>query len=169
MNIIVAVDKDWAIGRGGELLYIIPKDLEHFRDLTIGRCVVYGHNTLKTFPGGKPLARRDNIILTKDKDFEADAMIAHNLGELKVFLRDYPAEEVFVIGGASIYGQLLPYCDTAYVTKIDASSEGADVFFPKNLDDESNWRVIEDGPPQQSDDGLWYRFVTYRNDAAQDF
>lgn len=167
MNIIVAVDNDWAIGRGGGLLYIIPKDLEHFRNLTIKKCVVYGHNTLKTFPGGKPLAHRDNIILTKDKDFEADAMIAHNLGELKVFLRDYPAEEVFVIGG-SIYGQLLPYCDTAYVTKIDASSEGADVFFPKNLDNEPSWQMDEEGPPQQSD-GIWFRFVTYHNDAAQDF
>ena len=168
MNVIVAVDQNWAIGKKGQLLFRIREDLEYFRALTTGNCVIYGRKTLETFPGGEPLPYRDNIVLTENKSFEADVMVAHNLDELRRIIHDYPTEQVYVIGGASVYRQLLSYCDTAYVTKIDASIEGADAFFP-NLDIDPNWQMTEEGENRQSGDGVWFRFVKYRNKRPSDF
>lgn len=168
MNVIVAVDQNWAIGKKGQLLFRIREDLEHFRTLTTGNCVIYGRKTLETFPGGEPLPYRDNIVLTENKSFEVDAMVAHNLDELRRIIHDYPAEQVYVIGGASVYRQLLSYCATAYVTKIDASIEGADAFFP-NLDIDPNWQMTEEGEIRQSGDGVRFWFVKYRNKKPRDF
>jgi dihydrofolate reductase len=97
-----------------------------------------------------------------------DAMVAHNLDELRRIIHDYPTEQVYVIGGASVYRQLLSYCDTAYVTKIDASIEGADAFFP-NLDIDPNWQMAEEGENRQNGDGVRFRFVKYRNKRPSDF
>jgi dihydrofolate reductase len=168
MNIIVAVDRNWAIGKKGQLLFRIREDLEYFRTLTTGNCVVYGRKTLETFPGGEPLPYRDNVVLTENESFEVDAMVAHNLDELCRIIHDYPTERIYVIGGASVYRQLLPYCDTAYVTKIDASIEGADAFFP-NLDIDSNWQMTEEGENQQSGNSVRFRFAKYRNKRPRDF
>ena len=168
MNVIVAVDQNWAIGKKGQLLFRIREDLEYFRTLTTGNCVIYGRKTLETFPGGEPLPHRDNVVLTENKSFEVDAMVAHNFDELRRIIHDYPTEQVYVIGGASVYRQLLSYCDTAYVTKIDAGIEGADAFFP-NLDIDPNWQMAEEGENRQSGDGVRFRFVKYRNKRPSDF
>ncbi len=169
MNVVVVVDRNWAIGAKGKLLFHIPEDLEHFRDITYSHCVVYGSETLKTFPGEKPLPGRSNIILTRSEMPEINALIAHNLDELAEILCKYHTEQVFVIGGASVYEQLLAYCDTAYVTKVNASIGGADAFFPDLDSKESSWRLINEGAPQKSRTGYQYRFLVYKNEGMRKY
>ena len=124
MNLIVAVDKNWAIGKENKLLVSIPADMKFFRQETTGKVVVMGRKTLESFPGGLPLKNRTNIVLTRDKNYQAKgAVIVHTLEELLKELEKYPAEEVYCIGGESIYRLLLPYCDTAHITKIDYGYE----------------------------------------------
>ena len=167
MNLIVAVDQNWAIGKNGQLLFHISEDLKRFRTLTTGHCVVYGRKTLETFPGGKPLPNRDNVVLTSNPEYQVNAKVAHNFDELRQIIRDYPTTQVDIIGGASIYEQLLPYCDTAYVTIVEDKVEAADAYFP-NLDLDPHWDLIDEGPIQQSGD-YQYRFVTYHNNQSLDF
>ena len=130
MNLIVAVDKNWAIGLKNKLLISIPADMKFFRDTTMGKVVVMGRKTLETFPSGQPLKRRTNIVLTRDKNYQVkDAVVVHTVEELLEELKQYDEEEIYVIGGESIYRQLLPYCKVAHVTKIDHAYE-ADTYFP---------------------------------------
>ena len=130
MNLIVAVDKNWAIGLKNKLLISIPADMKFFRDTTMGKVVVMGRKTLETFPSGQPLKRRTNIVLTRDKNYQVkDAVVVHTVEELLEELTQYDEEEIYVIGGESIYRQLLPYCKVAHVTKIDHAYE-ADTYFP---------------------------------------
>ena len=122
MNIIVAVDENWAIGYRGDLLVRIPADHKMFRNETIGKVVVLGRKTMDTFPGGLPLAGRTNIVLTRNPEYQVkDAIVVHSVEELLAELKNYDTKDVYVIGGDSVYSQLLPYCDTAHVTKIDIS------------------------------------------------
>lgn len=159
MNLIVAVDENWAIGNGNNLLVRIPKDHKMFREETTGKVVVLGRKTLETFPQGQPLKNRTNIILTKDKSYVVkDAVMAHSIEELLEILKDYKTEEVYIIGGESVYRQMLPYCDVAHVTKIDHAFE-ADAYFP-NLDDEEEWEVTDYGEEETYFD-LEYRFMKY--------
>ena len=124
MNIIVAVDKNWAIGKDNKLLVSIPADMKMFRQETTGKVVVMGRKTLESFPNGLPLKNRTNIVLTGNKDYNVkDAIIVHTVEELLEEIKKYPSEEVYCIGGDSVYKQLLPYCDTAHVTKIDFAYE----------------------------------------------
>ena len=140
MNLIVAVDQNWAIGLGNKLLVSIPADMKFFRETTGGKVVVMGRKTLDSFPGGQPLKKRTNIVLTRNKDFvQKDAVVVHDVEALLKELTAYPQEEIFVIGGESIYRQLLPYCDKAYVTKIDHAYH-ADTYFP-NLDADEQWEM----------------------------
>ena len=140
MNIIVAVDKNWAIGKDNKLLVSIPADMKMFRQETTGKVVVMGRKTLESFPNGLPLKNRTNIVLTGNKDYNVkDAIIVHTVEELLEEIKKYPSEEVYCIGGDSVYKQLLPYCDTAHVTKIDFAYE-ADSYFP-NLDEMPEWKV----------------------------
>ena len=156
MNLIVAVDQNWAIGKGGDQLCYLKEDLKRFKELTLGHAVILGRKTLATFPGGRPLKGRDNLILSRDPHFEAEgAQVFHDMDSL---LAVAPADS-FVIGGESVYRALLPYCHTAYVTKI-MSTFSADVWFP-NLDDDSAWEIIQEEPPLEQD-GLVYRYVTYK-------
>ncbi|MGI6327171.1 MAG: dihydrofolate reductase [Saccharofermentanales bacterium] len=141
MNLIVAVDNNWGIGFKDRLLFRIHEDLKRFRALTIGKTVILGRRTLVTFPGGRPLERRMNIVMTRDKHFRAEpAWICHSLEQLGRFLYNIPDDGIFVIGGASIYEQFLPYCRTAYVTRIEQSAE-ADRYFP-DLDRQDGWSLI---------------------------
>lgn len=159
MNIIVATDEHWAIGYKGRLLVSIPNDQKHFREETTGKVVVLGRKTLQTFPQGQPLQNRKNIILSRDKKYHVKgATVVHSLEELLEELKQYRTEEVYVIGGESIYRQLLPYCDTAHVTKIDHTYE-ADSHFP-NLDEDPEWEVTADSDEQTYFD-LAYTFVKY--------
>ena len=120
MNIIVAVDRNWAIGCKGNLLVRIPADHKNFRELTTGRVVVLGRKTLETFPQGLPLKNRTNIIMSKDPSYEVrDAIVVHSTDELMKKLKDYDTGDIFIIGGDSVYRQLIGYCDTAIVTYID--------------------------------------------------
>ena len=156
MKVIVAVDQNWAIGKDGDQLCYLKEDLKRFRELTQGHAVILGRKTLATFPGGRPLKGRDNLILSRNPDFAAEGgTVFHDLSTL---LAVAPADS-FVIGGESVYKALLPYCDTVYVTKI-AHAFPADTFFP-NLDADPAWEVTQEDPPLEQD-GLRYRYVTYR-------
>jgi len=142
MNAIVAVDKNWAIGHKGKLLVSIPNDMKMFREETTGKVVVLGRKTLATFPNGLPLKNRTNIVLTTDKNFKAgDATIVHSIDELLEEIKKYPTEDVYIIGGDSVYKQMLPYVDVCHVTKIEHAYE-ADSYFP-NLEKSDEWEVVK--------------------------
>lgn len=159
MNIIVAVDKNWAIGKDNKLLVSIPADMKMFRQETSGKVVVMGRRTLESFPNGLPLKNRTNIVLTSNKDYDAKgAQVVHTLEELLEEIKEYPAEDVYCIGGDSVYKLLLPYCDVAHITKIDFAYE-ADRYFP-NLDEMPEWKVTAQSEEQTYFD-LEYRFVKY--------
>ena len=159
MNIIVAVDENWAIGYRGDLLVRIPADLKMFRNETIGKVVVLGRKTMDTFPGGLPLAGRTNIVLTRTPEYQVkDAIVVHSVEELLAELKNYDTKDVYVIGGDSVYSQLLPYCDTAHVTKIDRSYE-ADTYFP-NLDASGEWEITAESDEQSYFDTT-YHFLKY--------
>ena len=159
MNLIVAVDKNWAIGNKNKLLIQIPSDMKNFRMLTTGNVIIMGRKTLESFPGGQPLKKRTNIVLTRDKNYKVkDAIVVHSIEEVLEELKKYDSEDVYVIGGDSIYSQMLPYCDTAHVTKIDFAYE-ADSWFP-NLDEDPEWKIAEESEEQTYFD-LEYTFVKY--------
>ena len=159
MNIIVAVDKNWAIGKNNELLVRIPMDQKFFRETTTGKVVVMGRKTLESFPGKKPLKNRVNIVLTGDHSYQADgAVIVHDMEELHEELKKYPSEDIYVIGGESIYKQLLDECDVAHITKIDFAYE-ADAWFP-NLDEKPEWKITADSEEQTYFD-LEFYFYKY--------
>lgn len=157
MNLIVAVDRNWAIGKDGDQLAYISQDLKRFKALTAGHSVILGRRTLATFPGGRPLKGRRNLILSRSPDFAPEgAEVFPNLDSLLKAARS----DAFVIGGASVYAALLDRCDTAYVTKIDRAFPGADCFFP-DLDARPEWTVAEEGP-ELEETGLRFRYITYR-------
>jgi len=160
MDLIVAVDANWGIGCKGTQNLVVPEDRRHFRDLTAGCTVIAGRKTLLDFPNGKPLKNRRNIILTGDPNFTVEgAETAHSTEELFAMLDE--GEKAFVIGGASVYRQLYPYCERAYVTHILASPE-ADRFFP-DLNADDDWLAADISPVYDSASGLQYRFITYEN------
>ncbi len=158
MNIITAVDKNWAIGYENRLLNSIPEDMKFFRETTTGGIVVMGRRTLDSFPGGRPLKKRENIVLTRNPDFERDGVI--KAGSLEEVLElTGGRENVYVIGGESVYRQLLPYCDTAYVTYMDYEYL-ADTWFP-NLDQDPEWRLCQVSEEQTYFD-IPYEFRVYK-------
>lgn len=159
MNMIVAVDNNWAIGCRGGLLVRIPNDHKNFRLKTKGNVVVLGRKTLETFPQGLPLAGRTNIILSTDTEYRVkDAIVVHSEEELLEELKKYNDDEVYIIGGESVYKMMLPYCDKAYVTKIDHDYE-ADTYFP-NLDVLEDWELIDESDEQTYFD-IAYQFIEY--------
>lgn len=159
MNTIVAADKNWGIGKDNKLLVSIPADMKFFRQETIGKVVVMGRKTLESFPGGMPLSGRTNIVLTRNMDYRVKgAQIVHSREELLKELEEYPSEDVYVIGGDSVYKMMLPLCDTAYVTKIDFAYE-ADSYFP-DLDRMEDWEIAASSEEQTYFD-LEYSFVRY--------
>ena len=160
MKLIAAVDKNWGIGKDNSLLVSIPEDMKFFRETTSGKTVVMGRKTLESFPGGRPLKNRVNIVLTQNAGYEKEgAVIVHDIEELNAELKKYDTDDIFVIGGGSIYEKLLPMCDTAYITKIDKAFD-ADTFFP-DLDKNEEWAVEEQGETFLSGD-ICYSFVRYR-------
>ncbi|OUQ77972.1 dihydrofolate reductase [Flavonifractor sp. An100] len=156
MNVIVAVDQNWAIGKGGDQLIYLSEDLKRFKALTMGHPVILGRKTLATFPGGRPLKGRRNLILSRDPSFSPEG------GEVYPGVEELLAqapEDSFVIGGASVYQALLSRCDIAYVTKIQREFP-ADCWFP-NLDEDPAWEQTEESEPLEQD-GVVYTYVTYR-------
>ncbi len=159
MNAIVAVDNNWAIGCKNSLLVRIPADHKNFRQETTGKVVVLGRKTLETFPQGMPLPNRINIILSTNPDYKVkDAVVVHSKEELDTELKKYPTEDVYIIGGESVYRMMLPACDVVHVTKIDHDYE-ADAYFP-NLDKDDEWEITAESEEQTYFD-LPYYFVKY--------
>ena len=157
MKLIVAVSKQWGIGKDNGLLFSLPTDMKFFRETTKGHTVVMGRKTLESFPGGKPLKNRNNIVLSTNMPEDEGYKVVRSLDELLCEV-DAVDDDVFVIGGESIYRLLLPYVDTAYITKVDASAE-ADSFMP-DLDQDEHWSVTYRSQ-EYTDNGLSFRFYTY--------
>ena len=147
MNAIVVTDKQWAIGRNGDLLFSLPGDMKHFRTLTTGGTVIMGRKTLDSFPGGRPLPKRRNIVITRSPDFHREGCETVST----------------LIGGGSIYAALLGRCRRASVTRVDSTVSDADTFFP-DLDALPNWKIERTGEAV-TENGLTYRFVDYVNTA----
>ena len=160
---IVHADKEWGIGKNNDMMFSLPKDMKFFRETTMGHTVVMGGNTLRSFPNGKPLKNRTNIVLSRGQ-VRDDCIIVPNFDELKKAILERKNEEIYVIGGGVIYKELLPYCDEVLVTKVDAVG-GAEVFFP-NLDADKNFTCVYESEPID-DNGLTIRFTTYKNNAVE--
>lgn len=161
MNAIAAVDRNFGIGLGGSLLFSIPEDMAHFKRMTLGRTVIMGRKTFLSLPGARALPGRENIVLSGNPGFLAEgALTVRSLPELFEAVRGYAEDGLFVIGGASVYAALLPYCKNAFITKVDACAE-ADSFFP-DIDGRPSWRRTEESEPIESG-GLRFRLTTYEN------
>lgn len=159
MKAILAADKNWGIGYNNHLLVSIPSDMKFFRLTTTGKVVVMGRKTLESFPNGMPLKNRTNIVLTGNQNYQVkDAVIVHSEDELMEELKKYNTDDIYVIGGESVYRMMLPYCDTVYVTKIDRAFQ-ADTFFP-NLDEMDEWEMTEESEEQTCFD-LEFCFTKY--------
>lgn len=159
MKMIVAVDKNWGIGANNKLLVSIPADMKYFRQETSGKVVVMGRKTLESFPGGLPLKNRTNVVLTRDAGYQAKgAVIVHSIPELLEELKKYEDDQIYVIGGGSIYQEMLPYCNTVLVTRIDYAF-AADTYFP-DLDQLPEWEITENSEEQTYFD-LEYAFYKY--------
>ncbi len=159
MKAIVAVDRNWAIGKDNALLAHLPGDLKYFKEKTLGKVVVMGRQTLESFPGGKPLPGRENIVLTTKDDYPAVCEICCSKDQLFQCLEGCNPDNIFIIGGEQIYREFLPYCDRVYVTKIDEAFE-ADKHFP-NLDEDTQWELVKSGDPVM-EKGLSYCFLEYK-------
>ena len=158
MNAIVVVDRNWAIGRSNGLLFSLPGDMKRFRALTTGGTVIMGRKTLDSFPGGRPLPRRRNIVITRDPAFRREGCeIVRSPEEAAALAGD--GDDVWLIGGGSVYAALLNRCRRVYVTRVDAAATGADTFFP-DLDALPEWTAERIGEPME-ENGLAYRFVDY--------
>lgn len=166
MKAIVAVDTKWGIGKKNDLLFILPADMKYFRETTLNKVVVMGSNTLKSFPGGKPLKNRTNIVLFPGGEKRDDCLVVDSLEELKQVLQNYNSDDVFIIGGAMFYKTMLPYCSEVLVTKVDADG-GAEVFY-ENLDELPNWSCTWQSDVQETN-GYNIRFTVYKNSQIKQF
>jgi dihydrofolate reductase len=165
LEAVVAVYRDWGIGKDGTQPLVIPEDRKRFRELTQGAAIVVGRRTLEDFPGGKPLPGRVNIVITT-RDIEIEgAIVVHSIEELFETIKDMP--KVYVAGGAMVYYQLLHHCVKVHLTRIDAKPD-TDKLFP-NLDNEFNWTLTYEGPDQVYE-GTRFSFCEYEiYDVRKDF
>lgn len=164
MNLIVAADKNWAIGKNGNLLVNIPADRQLFVKETTGKVIIMGRKTLESLPGGVPLAKRRNLVLSENPDYKVKgAEVCASVEEALALVADCADEDIFVIGGDSIYRQFLPYCSIAHVTWVDYAYDG-DTFFP-NLEKDPEWRLAEESDEQTYFD-LCYCFRRYERIGA---
>ena len=156
MELIVAVYDDWGIGKDGTQPIALTADRKFFRETTRGAMVIVGRKTLADFPGGKPLPNRVNVVLTRQQTEIPDVVVCNSTEEAAELAKT--AQRAMVIGGGTIYKQMLPYCDTAYITKVHTTT-GCDTWFP-NLDEDSTWKLTETGETFAQDD-FTYTFTTY--------
>ena len=158
MIAIVAVDKNWGIGKDGEQLIYITEDLKRFKAFTTGNTIILGRKTMYTFPGAKPLKNRRNLILSRNPEFRPEgAEVFPDLESLMEKVTD--SENTYVVGGASVYHTMIGQCDRAFITKIDAEYP-ADCWFP-TLDEDPNWEVVSEGEWME-EDGVRFRYVDYK-------
>ena len=160
MRAILHADREWGIGKNNGLMFRIPADMQFFKNTTTGNVVVMGSNTLKSFPGGKPLKDRLNIVLYPDGEDREDCLIVRSLEELFTEIKKHDPEKVFVVGGQMMYKTLLPYCTEVLVTKVDAIG-GADAFF-ENLDENKNFALVGESAPEVTN-GYTIKFTVYKN------
>lgn len=164
MNLIVAADNKWGIGKDGGLLAHLPTDMKYFREHTEGKAVVMGRKTLESLPGKKGLPKRVNYVLTKNPAFKAERCIAvHTEDELWDAISRYDPENVWLIGGATLYNWFYSMCDRLYVTKMDADLD-ADTFIA-NFDEDPDFEIISESEPV-TENGITYRFVVYEKKAV---
>lgn len=162
MNAIVVIDQNWAIGREGGLLFSLPTDMKRFRAMTTGGTVITGRKTLDSFPGGKPLPNRRNIVVTRNASFRREGTeVASSAEEALQLAVDEAPDKLWVIGGGSIYAALLSRCKRVYLTRVETQVEESDTFFP-NLDRLPGWEIESTGEPIM-ENGVTYRFVDYIN------
>lgn len=168
MDLIVAADRNWAIGKGGDLIYSVPEDMKYFRRMTQGKIVVMGRKTLESFPGGKPLPKRVNVVLSSNREYAPDGTVSvHNYTELFAEIAKYPEDEVMLIGGGRLYTDLAKYCRRAYITLIDAETDGVDTLIP-NFDELEGWSLESVSEPIETG-GYTIRFATYLNESPAIF
>lgn len=162
MKAILHADREWGIGKNNALMFKIPADMQFFKETTTGNAVVMGSNTLKSFPGGRPLKDRLNIVLYPGGEKRDDCTIVQTLEELFSAIKKLEEEgkKVYVIGGMMMYKTLLPYCAEVLVTKVDAVG-GADAFF-ENLDQNKNFELTYESEPQITN-GYSIKFTVYKN------
>lgn len=159
MRAILSADEHWGIGRENRLLVRIPQDMKYFRNETVGKAVIMGRKTLESFPGGQPLPGRLNVVLTRNAACRVKGgVVAHSVEEALEAVRDYVPEDVYCIGGGSVYRLFLPYCDTVFVTRIQYTYE-ADTYFP-DLDALPEWQLAGSSEEQTYFD-LAYEFCRY--------
>ncbi len=163
MKAIVCVNKNWAIGKNGDLIYSLPGDMKFFRETTKGKTVIMGRKTLDSFPGGNPLKNRVNIVISSKSDNRKDVVWAKTPSEAIEKTTDF--SESFLIGGASVYNQMIDYCSEALVTIVDDEKEG-DTFFP-NLYEKNNWSLEKESETVE-ENGLKYKFCIFKNNNPKD-
>ena len=162
MNMIVAADKNWGIGKNGRLLAHLSGDLKYFKERTLGKAVVMGRKTLESLPGGRPLPGRTNIVLTANPDYEKEGcIIVHSMDELRKKCEEYPPDGVMIIGGATLYNQLMEECESLFITKIYEEFE-ADAFI-KNADELGGYKVVWQSDMQE-ENGIIYQFFEYKRE-----
>jgi len=161
MNAILSAAQDWAIGKDNQLLFHLKEDMRRFRVLTTGGTVIMGRRTLESLPGGKPLPNRRNIVVTHDMQFSREGVEIAHCVDAALRMVDAAADDVWVIGGGSIYASMLSRCKKVFLTRVDSVVEGADTFFP-NLDKLSCWKIVTQSEPIV-EDGVSYRFFEYLN------
>ena len=165
MNAIAAVSLNWGIGRGNDLLFHISEDMKRFRAMTTGGTVIMGRKTLDSMPGGRPLPKRRNIVITRNRDFAREGVeTAHSVEEALALVAGEDPETVWVIGGGEIYRALLPYCRRCCLTRVYARPD-CDVFFP-DLDRLEDWRLFR-SEPIRGEGELEFQFVDYERRAEE--
>ena len=161
MNLIAAVDKNWSIGYMGDLLYHIKEDRKFFKSKTDGKVVVMGRKTLESLPGGMPLSNRINIVLSSNKDFAAPGcIVCRSFPELFEKIKAYDSDDIFVIGGESLYNMLMPYCKFSYITEVDAVKEADRAI--NNISKNPSWRLVYQSEVK-NDGKVNFVFKTYQN------
>ena len=160
MNLIAAVDLNWGIGYNSKLLERIPEDMAYFKEITQGKVVVMGRITLESLPNKKPLNQRINIVLTGNKNYKCEgAILCYSLEELFKRLKKYKDEDIFVIGGGSVYSQLMSRCNKAYITKIYKEYAYDSVLV--NLDNNKQWEKVSTSEKQEFKQEIYYSFNIY--------
>ena len=163
MNMIVAADKNWGIGKDGQLLTHLSRDLKYFKERTLGKAVVMGRKTLESLPGGRPLPGRTNIVLTANPDYEKEGcVIVHSMDELRKKCLEFPDDDVMIIGGATLYNELMEECESLFITKIYEEFE-ADAFI-KNADELPGYKVAWQSEMHE-EHGIRYQFFEYKREA----
>ena len=159
MYAIVAVSKNWGIGKDNALLFSIPEDMKQFRDSTMGKTIIMGRNTLESFPNGAPLKNRRNILISTQEDYMVEGVeVVNSPAQAVELTAELPLDEVYVVGGSEVYRAMLPFCDKAFVTKVLKNAE-ADRFFP-DLDSLPDWKLASEGEIKEHE-GIRYRFCVY--------